>query len=152
MPKVDGGIVIERPVQDVFTYATSAESHLRWVPGIREAVYLDEGPVQVGSRWRATVAFGGIQVETVNEVTEVVANRKFSWRSVDGPVQSCGSYEFTPLAGERTRFDFQIASDDKLARLGGLAMPLALRMLRRELRNRLARVKTSMEAGELSVI
>ena len=44
MPRVEGGIVIHRPVDEVFTYATSAESHLQWVPGIRRAAYLEEVP------------------------------------------------------------------------------------------------------------
>ena len=152
MPKVDGGIVIARPVSDVFSYATSAESHLRWVPGIREARYLDAGPVRVGSRWQATVVFGGIQVQTVNEVVEVIPDRKFAWRSVQGPVQSSGSYAFTPLGQGCTRFDFQIASDDKLARLGGLAMPLAVRLLKREIRGRLQRVKSCLESGEVALV
>lgn len=151
MPKVNGGIVIARPVSEVFSYATSAESHLRWVPGIREAAYLDDGPIRVGSRWKATVAFGGIQVQTVNEVTEVVPNRTFAWRSVSGPVKSSGSYAFTPLGQGQTRFDFQIASDDKLARLGGLAMPLAMRLLKREIRGGLQRVKSCLESGEVAV-
>lgn len=151
MPKVDGGIVIARCVEDVFTYATSADSHLRWVPGIKEAVYLDDGPPRVGSRWRATVAFGGLQVETVNVVTEIIPLRRFSWRSVGGPVCSAGSYDFTALGSGRTRFEFTISSDDRLARLGGLAMPIAVRMLRRELRGRLERVKVCLETGEVAV-
>lgn len=151
MPKVDGGIVIGRPVHEVFSYATSAESHLRWVPGIRDAAYLDDGPPQVGSRWRATVMFAGLTVETLNEVTRVDQDRAFEWCSVGGPVRSHGSYLFTPLGDQRTRFEFALQSDDALARLGGLAMPVAMRLLRRELRSRLERVKCSLETGEIAV-
>ncbi len=76
MPKVDGGIVIHRPVDEVFAYATSAESHLKWVPGIRSAAYLDDGPLDVGTRWEAVVSFGGITVDNIMELTEFVPNRR----------------------------------------------------------------------------
>jgi len=148
MPKVEGGIVIDRPIREVFSYATSAESHLRWVPGIRDAAYLDDEPVQVGSRWRATLTFAGVSVDTVNEITRMEDNRWFEWRSVGGPVHSTGSYRFAALGPDRTRFDFSLRTDDRLAMvMGGIALPVALRLLRRELHARLAHVKASLEAG-----
>jgi uncharacterized membrane protein len=152
VPKMDGGIVIERPAREVFAYATSAESHLQWVPGITEAAYLDDGPLTVGSRWRAAVAFGGVRLDTVNEVTELVPDRRFAWHSVGGPVRSSGAYSFTPLAPSATRFEFLLVTDDRLARLvGGFALPVALRLLRRELCARLERVKVCLETGEMRV-
>lgn len=152
MPKVAGGIVIERPVHEVFNYAISAESHLQWVPGIRDAAYLDDGPVRVGSHWRATITFAGCRLESVNEIVALEVNRCFEWRSVGGPVRSSGSYVFTPLDAGVTRFAYQLLSDDKMAALvGGLALPLALRLVRREIGSRLQRVKASLEAGEIAV-
>jgi uncharacterized membrane protein len=151
MPKVEGGIVIRRPVGEVFTYATSAESHLRWVPGIRDATYLEDGPPQVGSRWRATVTFAGLTVDTVNEVTRLDENAAFEWCSVGGPVRSHGSYRFTPLGEQITRFAFQLRTDDRLTAVVGFGMPVAMRLLRRELSARLERVKVCLETGEISL-
>ena len=151
MPKVEGGIVIRRPVEEVFAYATSAESHLRWVPGIRNATYLDDGPPHVGSRWQATVAFAGMTVDTINEVTRLDPNKAFEWCSIEGPVRSHGAYRFTPLGTQITRFQFQLHSDDRLTAVVGFGMPVAMRLLRRELRSRLERVKVSLEAGEVSL-
>ena len=153
MPKVEGGVVIDRPVHDVYSYATSAQSHLQWVPGIRDAAYLDDGPPRVGSRWRATVAFAGVSLDTVNEITRLDENKAFEWRSVGGPVRSHGAYRFTALDDRRTRFEFVVHSDDRLTALaGGLAVPLALRLLRREVNARLERLKRSMEAGEVVAV
>ncbi|HVM18453.1 MAG TPA: SRPBCC family protein [Egibacteraceae bacterium] len=152
MPSVDGGIVIGRPVSEVFAYATSAESHLRWVPGLADAAYLDPGPLGVGSRWRATVRFGGLTLDTVNEVTEFVADHRFAWRSVQSPVRSSGSYRFTRLGPLATRFDYAVVSDDRLAALvGAFAMPVAMRLLRREIRSRLEALKVCLEAGDFRV-
>lgn len=151
MPKVDGSIIIRRPACEVFAYATSAESHLRWVPGIRDAAFLDDEPLHRGSRWRVTVAFGGINVDAVNEVVDLVPNRLFAWRSVGGVVTSSGSYSFTPLGSGATRFDYEFVSEDRLAALvGGFAMPVAVRLLRREIRGRLQGIKASLEAGEFA--
>ena len=147
MPKVDGGIVVHRPVHDVFTYATSCESHLRWVPGIREAAYFDDEPPHEGSRWRVTVAFGGLNVATVNEVVRFVPDRVFAWRSVSGAVRSSGSYTFTPLGDDATKFDYMFCSEDRLPMLGGLALPMAVRFIRREVQSRFDGIKLSLEAG-----
>lgn len=152
MPKVDGSITIHRPALEVFAYATSAESHLRWVPGIQQAAFHDDGPLQVGSQWTVKVAFGGVTVETTNEVTELIQDRYFAWRSVGGPVRSSGSYSFTPLGDAATRFDYLFLSGDRLAALvGGFALPVALRLLRREIRGRIEGVKSCLEAGEVAV-
>ena len=152
MPKVDGGIVIHRPVSEVFSYATSAESHLQWVPGIRCASYLDDGPLQIGSRWEAKVTFGGITVDSVMELTELIPDQRFAWRSVSGPVASSGAYSFTQLSPRTTRFDYEFLSEDRLARMvGAFALPVALRLLRREIRGRLERVKATLETGEVAV-
>ena len=152
MPKVDGGIVIHRPVSEVFSYATSAESHLQWVPGIRCASYLDDGPLQVGSRWEAKVTFGGIHVDSVMELTEFTPDQRFAWRSVSGPVASSGAYSFTQLSTRTTRFDYEVLSEDRLARMvGAFALPVALRLLRREIRGRLERVKITLETGEVAL-
>jgi uncharacterized membrane protein len=151
MPKVDGGIVVHRPVGDVFAYATSAESHLRWVPGIRDASYIDDEPPHEGSRWRVTVTFGGFNVEAVNEVVEFVPERVFAWRSVSGPMRSSGAYRFSALADDVTRFDYMFSTEDRLTMLSGFALPMALRLLRREVQSRFERIKVSLEAGELSI-
>lgn len=152
MPRVDGGIVIHRPVDEVFRYATSAESHLRWVPGIRHAAYLEDGPLHVGSRWEAVVSFGGITVDSIMELTELEHGRRFAWRSVNSVVGSSGAYTFSALGPAATRFDYEFASEDRLAAVVGVfAMPVALRVLRREIRNRLESVKRTLEAGEIAV-
>ena len=151
MPKVDGGIVVHRPAHEVFAYATSAESHLRWVPGIRDASYIDDEPPREGSRWRVTVHFGGFNVEAVNEVVAFVPDRLFEWRSVSGPVRSSGSYVFTPLADDLTRFDYMFTTHDRLPMVSGFALPMALRLLRREVQSRFDRIKVSLETGELSI-
>ena len=152
MPKVDGGIVIHRPVAEVFSYATSAQSHLQWVPGIRRASYLDDGPLRVGSRWEAQVTFGGISVDSVMELTEFVPGQRFAWRSVSGPVASSGAYSFTQLGPRTTRFEYEFLSEDRLARMvGAFALPVALRLLRREIRGRLERVKATLETGTARV-
>ena len=151
MPKVDGGIVIHRPAREVFSYATSAESHLQWVPGMQSAMYLDDEPLHVGTRWEAKVCFGGLTVDSVMELTEFVPERRFAWRSVKGPLRSSGAYSFTPLGDITTRFDYEFITEDRLAMLGAFAVPVAVRLLRREIRSRLERVKYSLEAGEIRV-
>ena len=113
-------------------------------------MYLDDAPLHVGSRWAASVSFGGITVDTVMELAEFVPGRRFAWRSVKGLVRSSGAYSFTALGEDTTRFDYEFLTEDRVAALvGGYALPVARRLLRREIRGRLERVKCSLEAGEV---
>ena len=84
------------------------------------------------------------------ELTELEAGRRFAWRSVNAPVRSSGAYTFTSLGPCATRFDYEFSSEDRLAAiLGAFALPVALRVLRREIRGRLEAVKRTLEAGEV---
>jgi hypothetical protein len=85
------------------------------------------------------------------ELTEFIPERRFAWRCVRGPVRSTGAYSFTPISGRTTRFEYQFVTEDRLAAVGAFALPVALRLLRREIRGRLERVKASLEAGEIRV-
>jgi hypothetical protein len=46
-------MVIHRPAQDVFDYCSDLRSELQWNPKVKYVQKLTEGPVGVGTRYRA---------------------------------------------------------------------------------------------------
>lgn len=59
-----------RPADATFDYLADFSSTAEWDPGIDHAERLDDGPVDVGSRFRVVARFLGRDVELTYTVTE----------------------------------------------------------------------------------
>jgi uncharacterized protein YndB with AHSA1/START domain len=80
MTRVDLAITIDRPVEDVFRVLTDPSTTARRSANAIEEHVTTAGPVEVGSRRRATVRrFGGGAAKNEIEVTALEPNRR--WRS-----------------------------------------------------------------------
>ncbi|MCC7355543.1 MAG: SRPBCC family protein, partial [Anaerolineae bacterium] len=62
--------VINRPVDEVFTYITDVRNEPQWMPGVLEAEQTSAEPVGVGTTYYELVELLGQQVELTFEVTE----------------------------------------------------------------------------------
>ena len=62
--------------EDTFDYLAHFSNVSEWDPGVVEAESLDEGPVQVGSRFRVVTEFAGRRNELVYEVVELERPRR----------------------------------------------------------------------------
>lgn len=145
MPHVEEEIVIERPPEDVFAFATTPENDHEWVSTAVERQREKEGPIGIGSRIRAVDKFLGRRIESTLEVTEHEPNTRSAIR-LEGPISARGSYLLEPIEG-RTRFRWILDAD---AGLGGLYLgrvsdPLVTFMFRRRVRSDLRRLKDVLE-------
>jgi uncharacterized protein YndB with AHSA1/START domain len=68
--------VIRRPPQDVFDFCSDLRSELQWNPKVRYVEKLTDGPVRVGTRYRARWAISG---PTAVEVVQF--DRPRSWET-----------------------------------------------------------------------
>ena len=69
MVRVEGEIVINRPVKEVFDVVADERNEPRFNPGMRRAEKISEGPIGVGTRFRAEVVSMGRPVEMVIQYT-----------------------------------------------------------------------------------
>ena len=72
--ELDTEMVIEQPVEKVFALFADIESRPNWVAPALEREKLTEGPVDVGTRFRAVDQLPGRRVEFSHEVTAYVPN------------------------------------------------------------------------------
>ena len=89
MVRVEGTVVINRPIEEVFAFLSNADNASQWQGGTLEAKQTSEGPVGVGTTGQVASQFLGRRMESTWEVTEYELNRKASLKTTSGPV----SYE-----------------------------------------------------------
>jgi uncharacterized protein YndB with AHSA1/START domain len=135
---------IDRPVAEVFAYATDPEQLATWQTNTVSAAREDGGPLGLGSRLREVHrAPGGKELESVVEVSEYEPDRTFALRVVEGtPVHARMTFEPTER-GTLMRF----AAHGKLTGAMRLAQPLLQRVLKRQFASQCATLKCVLEDG-----
>lgn len=95
-------LVIERPVEEVYSYISDVSNASDWMPWADETAVID-GPepsgVAEGQRRLIKQTEFRVQSETVLEATDVDPGRSYSFETVEGPVSFQGSYRFEPVDG-----------------------------------------------------
>jgi uncharacterized membrane protein len=85
MMKVENTITIERPVEEVFSYANDPANTSKWQSGVQSVKY-PEGQPAVGQQFSEVRKFMGREMETTLEITALEPNRRFGAKTLDGPV------------------------------------------------------------------
>jgi uncharacterized protein YndB with AHSA1/START domain len=78
MIHIEGEIVINRPPEEVFDFIADECNEPRYNPKMHHAVQISDGPIGVGTRFRAESASMGRPVEMIIEVTDYQRPRKLA--------------------------------------------------------------------------
>ena len=68
MIRVESGVKIQRPANEVFAYIANFENNTRWQSGMIEARFTSPGPLAVGSTYAQVASFLGRRIESTFEV------------------------------------------------------------------------------------
>jgi uncharacterized membrane protein len=137
-------ITIDAPVEEVFSFWTAYENFPRFMSRVLD--------VRPGTRAREshwTVAGpGGVSVEFDAEISALVPNQAFGWRTLEGATLAHGGLvRFQPTADERTRVDIRMSYNPPGGWLGhGIAAAFGVDP-RSSLDADLVRLKTLLETG-----
>jgi len=137
-------VVIERPVEEVFAFATDPNKDALWQSTTLDTEQTSGGAVDVGTTLRSTAKFLGRRIETTMEVTENEPPRRQCVRVTSGPIPGSGCYLFEPAEGG-TRFTQKF--DAEVGGFFKLAEPLVARAIRRQIDADMATLKDLLEAG-----
>jgi carbon monoxide dehydrogenase subunit G len=138
-------IVIERPVEAVWEWASDPRHWHRWQDGVGE-VRLDGDPAE-GARFASAYEYGGEARELEYQIVERRPPRRQVVRSVSAELPFEGTVELAPdVGGTRVRYAVDAGPDDALARIVFVAArPLVRRSMRRRIDGQLRRLKTMVE-------
>ena len=130
MARVSGEILIERAVEEVFDFVPDQRNKPIYNnPWMLQSEKLTDGPIGVGTRFRATAMSGRRAVEMLIEVTEFQRLRRFGSRTTVSSVDVDGGLTFEPVDGAtRMSSSWRVSLRGPLRLLG----PLVARLGRRQ--------------------
>lgn len=143
MAKTAASIQIDRPVEDVYAYATTVDTLPQWLGAVVEVEQLTDGPLGVGTRIRAGGKMLGRRLVTFVEVTAFDPGARFAFTGVTGPFKAHNNYTFESVAGGTKVTD---AAEIELSGPLRLIDPFVGPMVRRQFEANLAALKDRLEA------
>jgi uncharacterized protein YndB with AHSA1/START domain len=143
LPSATCGVIIDRPVAEVFAYVSDVARLPEWVAAIVEARRTSAEPMGRGSTFINVVRALGRRVEVAQEVAEYEAQRRVVLHSESGPLPTTLTQTFEPV-GDGTRLTQAVAFAPR--HVFKLAGPLVVAGARRHLAGDLATLKRLLEA------
>jgi uncharacterized membrane protein len=111
MIQVENSVVINKPLAEVYAFASNNENAVKWQGGVESVE--NEGPSDtIGSRFTETRKFMGQEMKTTMELVEVVENEKWSAKVVKGPVPYQVTVTFEE-SGSGTKMTTRIEGEPK---------------------------------------
>lgn len=146
MPHIEESIHIERPVAEVFAFATKPENQTTIMSNLVD--YEMDGPMEKGQRAEGITRVAGRRVQWTSEVTEFEQDRRVEMRSVDAPMAFHITWEYRG-EGDGTHVTFIQDVDSLGSFFGRLADPVVTKMYSRDVRGNLENLKVLCEEGGL---
>ena len=111
MIKVESSVVINKPLAEVFAFATNNDNTTKWQGGV-EAVIAEGPPNVVGSKYTEVRKFMGQEMKSTMELTAFEPNVKWAAKVVKGPVpfEVTATYE---AAGSATKMTTLVEGEPK---------------------------------------
>lgn len=129
MIEVKNSLVINRPIEDVFAYATDVEKMAEWVGPISEAKQTSDGPLGVGTTSVRLLNVMGRKTKSPYKVTEYELNSRYATETTSGSFQSKERFKFESVeGGTKLSVEGQVEASGLLK----IAEPVLARMARRQ--------------------
>ena len=109
MARTEGSIDIARPAEVVFDFVADMRHEPRYNPEMSSVELLTEGPIGVGSRFRAVTQARGRPLEMHVELTEVERATRVASVMHSDVIDVTGSMTFSPVpGGTRLRWSWDV--------------------------------------------
>jgi uncharacterized protein YndB with AHSA1/START domain len=145
MARIDGEIVINRPVEEVFDFVADERNEPRYNPGMLRAEKLSPGPLRLGSRFRAEMRTRPRPMVMTIEFTGYERPRRLASTTHLSTMDIQGMLTFDPVpAGTRMRWSWNLQPRGLLK----LATPVVARIGQRQERAIWTGLKRLLEMKE----
>ena len=109
MVRIEGEILINRPAEEVFDFVADERNEPRYNPHMRRAEQISDGPIGLGTRFRAEIVSMGRPVEMVIEFTGYDRPRRLASSTHMSSMDTHGGLTFDPVPeGTRMRWSWDV--------------------------------------------
>jgi uncharacterized membrane protein len=91
MATLEASIIINRPIEEVFSAVADFNQHAQWRQELIKAKVTSDGPVGTGSTYTYNLKVMGREIETTGEVTTYQPPAVIAWKATSGPFPLSGS-------------------------------------------------------------
>jgi hypothetical protein len=136
---------VNRPAEDVFTYATDPTRFHEWQQGVINGRLEQPDNPTVGTRCYTTRRIGGANRTSTSLLSHISPPKTWGVRGTDGPIRAIVDLTVEPLAADRSRLTISV--DFTGHGIGKVLVPLVVRReAAKEMPNNLAALKQRLEA------
>ena len=96
MARIEGEIIIERPIEEVFDFVADERNEPRYNPRMLSAELVSEEPIGVGSRFRAELKTPGRTMSMTVQFTDFDRPRRLASTTHSSMMQTNGALTFEP--------------------------------------------------------
>jgi uncharacterized protein YndB with AHSA1/START domain len=141
-----GSAVIDRPIEDVFTFLAAGTNDPKFSPRVQEIRKTTDGPIGVGTVFESTVKDAGMTTKRTFELTTVEQPTKIRWteRSKNVVTVPDGGYDLEKVSDTQTRVTIRNTFEGH--GFGKLIVGLALRSAIKDAPAFAQRIKSAVEA------
>ncbi|MGZ4922128.1 MAG: SRPBCC family protein [Halobacteriota archaeon] len=144
MARFEESVTINRPIEDVFTYATDIKNWPQWHEAIVEAEQTSEGQIAVGTTFKAKAHMEGRTMEFTGKMTECDPNKRSAKVMDYGNFVIDDTLMFDPTDGG-TRFT--MVYDVKVRGIAKLMSSKISSGAHEELKQAVSKLKTVLESS-----
>jgi uncharacterized protein YndB with AHSA1/START domain len=149
MARIEGEIVVDRPVEGVFDYVADQSNEPQYNPQMVRAEKITAGPIGVGTKFRSAVASRGRTAEMLIECTSYDRPRHLASTTTMQQADISYTLTFEPVgAGTQMRWSGQVHPKGAFRLLG----PLITWMGRRQERRIWASLKRRLETSPAGAV
>ncbi|MDH3540781.1 MAG: SRPBCC family protein [Acidimicrobiia bacterium] len=145
MPVVEEKILIKRPRDEVFAFATDPANVPLYSSNLVEFEKTSDGPVGKGTTYRGVVKVAGRSLKWTSEVAEFDQGRRFVNRSVESPMAWEMQVSYEDDSGD-TLVYWRQETDGYGGFFGKLTDPLVTRMYAKDVKSNLEKLKELLES------
>jgi uncharacterized membrane protein len=141
--KFEESVVIEKPLDIVFSFATDLGNNHLWQTDVLEVEQTSDGPIGLGATYRCVNTFMGKRIETEGRVALFEPESKCTFQFLSGPVTGQSSYVFERIAGG-TKFT---ATGEINLNVLSIGKWIVNHFVKEQIRNDLKKLKHILENG-----
>jgi uncharacterized protein YndB with AHSA1/START domain len=139
---------IDRPVDEVASYAADPSNAPEWYANIISAEWKTPPPLKQGTRIAFVARFMGRRLEYTYEIVDLVPGQRMTMATAQGPFPMETTYTWEALDGGRTRMTLRNRGGAS-GRLSKLAAPVTAAAIRRANRQDLGNLRSILEGRRL---